>query len=408
MVIQHNIVGMNSQNQLKKNQDGLSSSLEKLSSGYQINRAGDNAAGLSISEKMRCEITMLGSAENNVADGISLVKTAEGALHEIHDMLNRMTELAVLSANGTFDSVDRNALQEEVTQLITEIDRIANATSFNNRQLLDGTCGNGLGMSMNALGVNGGWELTENGRIATFEGSGTLSHGDYMVWDDGSNAVKTVRIMVDPDIDSYSSQDFFIKNEDNDYTYYVKDSNALSNKTLQDLLGSEGINVGNYGTVLSDGRSTIIDNQIIVYNFNGGPEWNFDSGLILQIGTTNNDVNQMNLYLENSTAFHLGVDKIDVSEQKSAQDAILFIKTGINSVSTARSQLGAYQNRLEHTKKNLESMHENIQSAEAKIRDTDWASEMMKYTKSSLLIQSGQAMCVHANQNAEGALSLVG
>ena len=274
MRIQHNIMAMNAYRNYNNNTSALSKNLEKLSSGYKINRAGDDAAGLAISEKMRAQITGLETAQKNAKDGISLVQTAEGALTEVHDMLNRMVELATQSANGTYDDdVDRANLQSEMNQLMEEIDRIADSANFNGIELFNG---------------------------------------------------------------------------------------ALSTK-----------------------------------------------GLTLQIGDTSDAFNQLSFTLADMHTDELGIDGINISSATAAQAAISVIKEAINTVSSVRGNLGAMQNRLDHTINNLSVMTENIQDAESTIRDTDVADEMMAYTKNNILVQSAQAMLAQANQVPQGVLQLL-
>ena len=275
MRIQHNIMAMNAYRNYNNNTSALSKNLEKLSSGYKINRAGDDAAGLAISEKMRAQISGLETAQKNAKDGISLIQTAEGSLTEVHDMLNRMVELATQSANGTYDDdVDRANLQSEVDQLLEEIDRIADSANFNGIKLFNG-----------------------------------------------------------------------------------------------------------------DATTTPIT---------------------LQIGDTSESFNQLTFTLKDMHAAEaLTIDGLNISNAADAASAIASLKVAINTVSSVRGQLGAYQNRLDHTINNLSVMTENIQDAESTIRDTDVADEMMAYTKNNILVQSAQAMLAQANQVPQGVLQLL-
>ena len=274
MRIQHNIMAMNAYRNYNNNTSALSKNLEKLSSGYKINRAGDDAAGLAISEKMRAQITGLETAQKNAKDGISLVQTAEGALTEVHDMLNRMVELATQAANGTYDNnVDRKNLQSELDQLRTEINRISDSANFNGIKLFDGS-------------------------LAT-------------------------------------------------------------------------------------------------------------QGVTLQIGDTSDNFNKISFTLADMDSTSLKINNISIMSATAAGSAISAIKAAINTVSTVRGTLGAIQNRLDHTINNLSVMTENIQDAEATIRDTDVADEMMAYTKNNILVQSAQAMLAQANQVPQGVLQLL-
>ena len=267
MRIQHNIAALNANRQLSSNNNSISKSLEKLSSGYRINRAGDDAAGLSISEKMRSQITGLDTAQKNAEDGVSLIQTAEGALTEVHSMLNRMVELATQSANGIYEDSDRKKIQSEVKALSDEISRIATTTTFNNQ------------------------------------------------------------------------------------------------------------------TILTTGNQTF------------------------QIGPGNGET--ITVALKNMGATALKINTISVSTMASATSAIKSIQTAINSVSEFRSNLGAVQNRLEHTINNLSVNSENLSAAESCIRDVDMAKEMMNYTKNNILTQAAQSMLAQANQLPQGVLQLL-
>ena len=277
MRIQHNLNAMNSLRQLGTNNTAVGKNLEKLSSGFRINRAGDDAAGLAISEKMRAQINGLEMASKNAQDGISLIQTAEGGLNETHAILQRMRELAVQSANGTYqDSVDRENLQKEVEALTSEIDRISKATHFNKINLLDGTMGSG-----------------------------------------------------------------------NELTFQIG-ANGTGDQTVE-------------------------------------------------------------LAVEDMSASGLGVAAADISvaTQVSANAAIDVIDDAINTVSGARADLGALQNRLEHTVNNLSVTSENMTAAESRIRDVDMAKEMMQFTKNNILTQAAQAMLAQANMQPQGVLQLL-
>jgi flagellin len=273
MVVQHNVTAMNANRQLGITTGVQAKSSEKLSSGYKINRAADDAAGLAISEKMRRQVRGLTQASANAQDGISAVQTAEGALNEVHDMLQRMNELATKAANDTLTSDDRTYIQSEMDALSSEIDRTAEATEFNNQKLLDG---------------------------------------------------------------SFSSKK-------------------------------------------------------------------------LQVGSETEEKNQIEVSISKMGASDIGVDtgSIQVSDHSAAKTTITNVKNALTSVSTMRSNLGAIQNRLEHTIKNLDNVTENTQAAESAIRDTDMAKEMVKYSNNNILAQAGQSMLAQANQTNQGVLSLL-
>ena len=267
MRIQHNIAALNANRQLSGNNSAVSKNLEKLSSGYRINRAGDDAAGLSISEKMRAQITGLDTAQKNAEDGVSLIQTAEGALTEVHSMLNRMVELATQSANGIYEKADREKIESEVNALTSEITRIAGNTTFNGQKLL------------------------------------------------------------------VSGQQTF------------------------------------------------------------------------QIGPSSQD--QITVTLNSMDATALGLATIVVTTVAGAKASIDSITSAINAVSKYRSDLGAVQNRLEHTINNLSVNSENLSAAESRIRDVDMAKEMMNYTKNNILTQAAQSMLAQANQLPQGVLQLL-
>lgn len=276
MVVQHNLTAMNSNRMLGLTTKTQAKSTEKLSSGYKVNRAADDAAGLAISEKMRRQIRGLTQASLNAQDGISAVQTAEGALNEVHDMLQRMNELAVKAANGTNQSEDQSYIQSEVDALIDEINRVAETTSFNEKMLL-----------------NGSWS----------------------------------------------------------------------------------------------------------------------GGVDLQVGSEGTTGNRISVSIKSMDAAGISVDTLKnngVTSQSDAQASISVIKSAMTAISKQRSDLGAIQNRLEHTINNLDNVVENTTAAESQIRDTDMATEMVKYSNNNILAQAGQAMLAQANQSNQGVLSLLG
>ena len=408
MRIQHNIMAMNSYRNFNNNTSALSSNLEKLSSGYRINRAGDDAAGLAISEKMRAQITGLDAAQKNVNDGISLVKTAEGALQEVQDMLNRMVYLAEQSANGTYDdNVDRAALQEEVDALMEEIDRIADSSNFNGQKLLNGDLTAGAtyhfikdGATAAAADMNltikaGAYE-TAGGTIKnlTFEfAAGTSAKATYT-----SGAVKIyvkagTATAVGADA-SASSIQTLIRNL-GVLTAGVTDYEAI-NKALKSVtVSGDTIKLGKGVT----GLATTTKTADAVYS---------GEALTLQIGDTSDSFNQLAVGIDSMKCENiLAGGTISIADIESAQKAVDAIKNSINQVSAQRGKLGAIQNRLEHTANNLSVMEENIQNAESTIRDTDIADEMTAYTKNNILLQSAQAMLAQANQVPQGVLQLL-
>jgi flagellin len=571
MRIQHNIMAMNAYRNYNNNTSALSGNLEKLSSGYKINRAGDDAAGLAISEKMRAQISGLEQASSNVKDGISLVKTGEGAMQEVQDMLNRMVTLATQSANGTYDDeTDRANLQKEVDALKSEINRIADSSNFNGINLLDGSLDNtvkttgdtDLFVSKNLTVVSDGQigntpqagvftldlsnfsatadgttvtisvfgqdvdltttddatvtgeELatalaksfggttgtadftddygvnltaTANGAVVTFKmdkaptaawavtADVTIDGIDKSSSGEGSgNQAYPAQVTVNKTpVDSSAGREYAQASIDlskltivdgsaltiGDTTYVFalgSDSNNkdslnkidLTDITADDLKNKMGTVVDRITTAAKDNKNFKVtaqspvndggDSTIYLTEKSGGVDtdnyklegtandnkgtdgdWtglvkfgkvdsaNMGSALSLQIGDTAKSYNQLKVTVDDIHTSNLGIDDIDISNQADAATAIDKIKAAINQVSSTRGDLGAVQNRLEHTANNLSVMTENIQDAESTIRDTDIAEEMMSYTKNSILVQSAQAMLAQANTVPQGVLQLL-
>ena len=346
MVVQHNLTAMNSNRMLGLTSSTQAKSTEKLSSGYKINRAADDAAGLSISEKMRRQIRGLTQASLNAADGISCVQTAEGALNEVHDMLQRINELAVKGENGTLTSTDRSYIQSEVKQLMSEIDRVQSTTTFNEKNLLDGTFTN-VGLM---VGAEAGQHIA-----VTISNMSTNQLIAYAIKDKVKFDVNHVE----------TDKDGKVTTEDQTYT----GGDTIKSKDDVELTQTMLDKFYKYDTtkVVKDSR----------------------------IGTT-----------------APGADAtLDTTNAPSAADfAALnaFAKSALKTVSQQRSDLGAVQNRLEHTINNLDNVVENTTAAESQIRDTDMATEMVKYSNNNILAQAGQAMLAQANQANQGVLSLLG
>ena len=600
MRIQHNITAMNAYRNYNNNTSALSKNLEKLSSGYKINRAGDDAAGLAISEKMRAQITGLNAAQKNVKDGISLVKTAEGAMQEIQDMLNRMDYLATQSANGTYDNeVDRANLQKEVEALKSEINRIADSANFNGIKLLDGSMEKTSSRSVQVSGADRilssvigegekAWQVVGNKTVLdtpsaaaqtgsfkvdlstlTFTGVGsgqasvdfTLTVGDK-TWTATASGINATSNSLDttavtaiassivseigstavingvewsvtnggggtiiftqkakPSTAAEAQCNFDVKvnmvnTTANATTTLRMDSSHLEGtQVLQQGIAAEGANrantifridasdirdgaritigdktltlrVGANSQIASSaantvdltdmeegkidlnkalgkisavfGQTPITDSKAtngkgdkvnptlkvgVSDGSNGQPvglvvqrsdtitaasqaayttkdklaavfsmsyTTSAQSGLTLQIGDTSDNFNQMTVSIGDMHTGAMKIDGIDIGNQEGAREAIQTIKDAINYVSGIRGDLGAVQNRLEHTQNNLSVMAENIQDAESTIRDTDVAEEMMGYVKNNILVQSAQAMLAQANQLPQGVLQLLG
>ena len=473
MVVQHNLTAMNSNRMLGLTTASQAKSTEKLSSGYKINRAADDAAGLSISEKMRKQIRGLTQASSNAQDGISAVQTAEGALNEVQDMLQRMNELAVKAANGTNSEDDRSYIQNEIDQLTTEIDRVSETTKFNETYLLKGdksldkqysfsygkytaqtiSAGfakgkdgltltaktnttatsekiqneqNELLISLRDQGVTLNAQVNDAGKAVSY----TLSlHGDaaekfkvtsngvdFTISDAEGNDLLTVTAggitaAADNKGQSYSSAIIATDITAAQAKYYDKDGNAISENALE-----------KYFTTNKDGDVEVRADAPKLYDAVGNevatPNKNFVTALqdktaaltlTLHVGADATSNNQITLSIDAMSAKGLGVNglKVDGIDDTNALSAIDTIKEAIQKVSTQRSALGAVQNRLEHTINNLDNVVENTTSAESQIRDTDMATEMVKYSNNNILSQAGQAMLAQANQSNQGVLSLL-
>jgi flagellin len=412
MRIQHNIMAMNAYRNYSTNTSSLSKNLEKLSSGYKINRAGDDAAGLAISEKMRAQISGLEQASSNVKDGISLVQTGEGALQEVQDMLNRMVTLATQSANGTYDeTTDRVNLQKEVTALKDEIDRIADSANFNGINLLDGT----QSLSTNTVDSFGiGSTSRAQITMSISSTAGSISGKDFIGGKiiigkhtysliAGTGAASTVAVT------SNKTAIKVGKAATSTAILAAAWSSLTSSEqtiTVQDINGQSFDLEGKYsqGAITFQATSSAAGKQIDATYL---PELKINAGMNLQIGDTARTYNQMNVGISDMHCKTLYIDNIDISTQEGATNAISQVKNAINMVSSTRGDLGAIQNRLEHTANNLSVMTENIQDAESTIRDTDIAEEMTSYTKNNILIQSAQAMLAQANSVPQGVLQLL-
>lgn len=394
MVVQHNLTAMNSNRQLGVTTSAQAKSAEKLSSGYRINRAGDDAAGLKISEKMRSQVRGLNRASTNAQDGVSLIQTAEGALNEAHSILQRMNELAVQGANDTNENIDREAINEVLDALTTELDRISSTTQFNKQNLLDGSFKN----KKLQVGAN----ADQNIEISI----GSMNAKTLGLKDVSGTIEKTAQEGVNP---------VAIKYQGMSYTYRPKSSldkntaNAISvfKKQLDGKYTS-----ANYATQFENGKvfyKSLVNDKTYstVAKAVAG-----DVSAAKQAMSADVKKN-INTYLQTSavTATALssytqnGNARVDTYEM--ANNSITAIQDAINKVSSQRSALGALQNRLEHTIANLDNVAENTQAAESRIRDTDMASEMVEYSKNNILAQSGQSMLAQSNQSTQGVLSLL-
>ena len=409
MVVQHNLTAMNSNRMLGVTTSTQAKSTEKLSSGYKINRAADDAAGLSISEKMRKQIRGLTQASSNAQDGISAVQTAEGALNEVQDMLQRMNELAVKAANGTNSEDDRNYIQDEVNQLIKEIDRVSTTTKFNETYLLKGD------------------------DTATF----TKPTATTVTFADGDAKGTKAKITLDlsdakatsgkSDITfSFAGKNYSVRAEENDDKVAIakKLAQAIKADPIEDEAagkftvtdnadGTIDIEAASDKAVKSDKISatafSVKSSGVLTLNLHVGADSTSDNQISVDIKQMSATV--LGLKTGNSTTGDATGDLdtllVNGKDDKNARAAIDTIASALQEVSKQRSALGAAQNRLEHTISNLDNVVENTTSAESSIRDTDMATEMVKYSNNNILAQAGQAMLAQANQSNQGVLSLL-
>lgn len=377
MRINHNIAALNASNALKANDTAISKNLAKLSSGYRINSAADDAAGLAVSEKMRAQINGLSQAENNAQDGISLVQTAEGGLNETSSILQRMNTLAVESANGTYqDGTDRVNLQKEVTALKSEVDTISQSTNFNGINLLDGTLG---------------YQVTQSG--ITNMSTVALSGGE-LASDDVLTVSASTNVFSVTTASAVTGLTFNTATATQAGTYTITATVDKNTATEADYEKYNGLSVTFTLTgAAADGNSTTTVNS--------------NNTLSLQIGPDNNAAQQVGLAVGDMSSTGLAIDNIDISTQDGARAAIDSITTAINTVDGTRADLGALQNRLEHTSNNLTTMNENLTSAESTIRDVDMSSEMVDLTKNQILEQAATSMLAQANAMPQNVLSLL-
>ena len=401
-------MGINSTNGAK--------SIEKLSSGYRINRAGDDAAGLAISEKMRGQIRGLNQASRNSQDGISLIQTAEGALNETQAILQRMRELAVQSANDTNVNADRTAIQNEVDQLTTEIDRIANTTEFNTRTLLNGdlsaastsqatviTAQSGLDSDAVGTAAAGATLLTNlhdsNGNSLGLQSGDTISIETTI---NGTLQTATLTVGAATDIDDL---DAAVEALGGVSAFAIDASGVVSvtgNAGVANAITSFSISAvdgsGNQRTSFNSFMANAQETQTAQDNTGDGT-------ISFHIGS--NQGQTLDVSVNNMTANSLGIGSVNITTQVSAENAITVVNNAITKVSDERAKLGAVQNRLEHTIKNLDTSSENLQASESRIRDVDMAKEMMNFTKNNILQQAAQAMLAQANQQPQGVLQLL-
>ena len=431
MVVQHNLSAMNANRMFNTTSSALSKSTEKLSSGYRINRAADDAAGLSISEKMRKQIRGLDQASSNAQDGISCVQTAEGALTEVHSMLQRMNELAVQAGNGTMSADDRQNIQDEVDQLVKEIDRVSETTKFNETYLLKGdNASNGNkrtyaandvlgkidGITVAAKGATVG-ELTDGAEITLGKVAVVSSDKTNFAIADATAAKDVTAITATATNATVTLKD---GTEVTDSIANIKanfgiDAKAAGSATISKSLTFEANDAaisGTYSGNLDDlDPDTVVTAKLSIGASGHSALSSGDKALVLsfQVGADTTAENKIDVTMDSMSAKSVGIEGIKVTGKTStnADKAVNTISSAIKKVSSQRSALGAVQNRLEHTIANLDNVVENTTSAESRIRDTDMAEEMVNYSKTNILAQAGQSMLAQANQSNQGVLSLL-
>ncbi len=473
MVVQHNLRAMNSNRMLGITQGTLSKSAEKLSSGYKVNRAADDAAGLAISEKMRKQIRGLSQASLNAEDGISAVQTAEGALTEVHDMLQRMNELSVKASNGTNALSDRQTIQDEVDQLLTEIDRVAETTKFNEMYLLKGDAdtvtrkaaakdaglvgtlregATSATFTINKLSLGdkvsiGGQEYTIGGTTANVTASfqtlkANFKGGELVTLDGVQYTIAAGSTVENEDKNILTADKIEAKIKDgSSFTYNGVTHTAMvkADGTSGDVNGRDAANAtiltidqaekmilqeltlaNNIGTD-SDAPATVTkaeradatdpNKKYVDYIIEKGDiSVKEDLNFSLHVGADADMNNKIGVKIQALDTSGLGIRGLNVKDSSGAAAtyAIDAIANAVSTVSAQRSLLGAVQNRLEHTINNLDNVVENTTAAESQIRDTDMATEMVKYSNANILSQAGQSMLAQSNQANQGVLSLLG
>ena len=463
MVVQHNMQAANANRMLNVTTSAQSKSTEKLSSGYRINRAADDAAGLTISEKMRKQIRGLDQASTNAQDGVSSVQTAEGALTEVHSMLQRMNELATQAANGTNSKdSDRQAIQDEIDQLTTEIDRVSETTKFNETYLLKGEAGTKtINMKAHDAGLKG--TLTDNGDgTATFV-MDSLKDGDSVSIGGKTYTIGSKKADVDTAVNEKiktAGDKFTVNGQEitivDNYTadkaadqkagnYTLDDAKALVKegatvkvgtdeyKVMTDK-GGDGIDDTDASVISKDVAYNLASKELLAANQIGDTKgsakventnakaadgsFKITTGqadvanslsFSLHVGADADMTNKIQVNIDAMDSASLGIKGLNVKDASgnAATYAVDAISDAISKVSSQRSSLGAVQNRLEHTINNLDNVVENTTTAESRIRDTDMAEEMVNYSKNNILAQAGQSMLAQANQSNQGVLSLL-
>lgn len=468
MYINHNMAAMRTNSQLKINTGLVNKSLEKLSSGYRINKAADDAAGMAISRKMKTQIAGLQQASRNASDGISVIQTAEGALTEVQNMCQRMRELSVQAANGTLTVDDRQAVQDEIDELRAEIDRISTDTEFNTKKLLDGSLDrksyssnpNLKVASANETVAAGNYSITvgtvptqtvytaeagsaftgNNGTVSAAEAGTITINYETIIISEGETKTEVAEKLrdlcerVDVKIELVSGTELGADNAQYKFTseYYGSEKKVEVQCTSPALASALGLNGGTTETgkdaVISLGTEfsktvtiTYEDKYAIISDYDGfemklsleNAKNNdtaiisvYDAGpMVLQVGANENQT--VSVIIPEVSSETLGIDNVNVMSDAGAQKAITDVDNAVNKISEIRSRLGAYQNRLESAISNLDTSSLNLDEALSRIEDVDMAEEMTKYTQYQVLVQASTSMLAQANEQPQTILSLL-
>lgn len=454
MVIQHNISSINAWRGTKNNYHNVSKNLEKLSSGFKVNRAADDAAGLAISEKMRGQIRGLSMAEQNAQNGISLIQTAEGGCDEIHAILQRVRELAVQSANGTYQNEDRGQIELEYKACMEEIDRIASFTHYNGIKLLAGgsvyakdlPAGSGYEKGSNAaiaaqmqkygfaceVDNSGNVAVNNNVYFYTFSTDASGLKANLIITGNdtepsltleiGGNSYAGTWVSGNVEYDSTiwplppnqatsgvaAGNCYVFLDDSGRFVAYLTNIDAAGTSVKLQTGKESGkitditVNAAGAAFMVTDDTDPLIDTDMKDARFGDG-----DGEVILQIGANGTADQRIRIDLEDLSSTGIGIERSSVATREKANAAIESIDNAVNTVSAQRAHFGAAQNRLEHTLNNLGVTKENLQAAESSIRDVDMAKNMMEFTKNNILVQTAQSMLAQSNQLPQGVLALL-
>ncbi|WP_302623346.1 flagellin [uncultured Clostridium sp.] len=392
MIINHNMNALNAHRNMGINNTAAGKSMEKLSSGLRINRAGDDAAGLAISEKMRGQIRGLTQASRNSADGISMIQTAEGALNETTNILQRMRELAVQASNDTNTSSDREEIQKEINALTEEVDRIANNTEFNTQKLLNGSKSGEEGDLVREAVAEKKGEFKIALDVA-------LKANDRLVVDGKVIKFEQANVATNDDVKDKLNDVLGEK-----YTIEVTDKKTIK-LTQKEGTDKDEFKVSLNGVDIDDKKASITQEGVTAR-----AEELSEGKVSVQVGANASQSMSIEIGDMRAQALKIVNDKgrgLSVETAQSANEAITAFDAALNAVSSQRANLGAVQNRLEYTISNLDNTAENLTSAESTLRDVDMAKEMMEYSKNNILNQAAQAMISQANQQPQNVLQLL-